>query len=104
MPPPLELDYTKPSPSRACEVKYTSMVWTREGGRGVGSTRPEQAGRRDGGGRPPAQRPATRKRAGALFTALRAGMTMLLPSLIAAAPLVRSRGAASRSASFLKKA
>ena len=31
-PPPLELNYIKPSPSRACEVKYTSMVWTREGG------------------------------------------------------------------------
>ena len=41
-------------------------------------------------GDPPAQGLATRKRAGALFTALRAGMTMLLPSLVAAAPLLKA--------------
>ena len=38
------------SPSRACEVKDTFRVWAREGGRGVGCTRPEQTGRRDQGG------------------------------------------------------
>ncbi len=32
-------------PSRACEDKYTSLVWAREGGRGVGFTKPRQAGR-----------------------------------------------------------
>ena len=51
---------------------------------GVGLIKlPTQAGETGVGftqGDPPAQGLATRKRAGALFTALRAGMTMLLPS------------------------
>ena len=37
------------SPSRACKGTYTSMVWAREGGRGVGSIELPQAGKRDGG-------------------------------------------------------
>ena len=52
----------------------------RQARRGVGFTQ---------GGYPSTQRLATRKRAGALFTALRADMTMLLPSYVAAAPLFK---------------
>ena len=91
-PPPLELNYIKPSPSRACEV--TNPPWCGRG-RGAGGWVPQNfPGRRDQGvglsklltlqarqRRPPAQGLATKKRAGALFTALRAGMTMLLPSI-----------------------
>ena len=84
------------SPSRACEDKYTSLVWAREGGErapvALCREPTEPAGETGVGftqGDPPAQGLAARKRAGALFTALRAGMTMLLPSLMAAAPLFK---------------
>ena len=54
-------------------------------------------------GRSPAQKLATRKRVGALFTALRAGMTMLLLSCVAASPLLRPQGPALQPAAFCKK-
>ena len=85
------------TPSRTVKVRTISYLPYGRG-QGVGLIKSAPLVR---WGRSPAQRLATRKRAGALFTALRAGMTMLLPSSLAAAPLLRSRDAVSRSASFL---
>ena len=72
-PPPLELNYIKPSPSRACEVENIPNVWAREGGRGGGYHKTFPAGETRGWAsqncltlqarqrRPPAQGLATKK-------------------------------------------
>ena len=65
------------------------LVWAREEGRGVGTPSAEAGNKKEGR---------------SILPALRSDMTMLLPSLMAAAPLLRSWGFAPHPTSFLKKA